>query len=144
MNIPTKESIISKLQQHFKTILHPITGKQIFYTGKLNNGRVILVCTPQSKLHRNGNGWVDITITQLALLEKTDCSILALRLEGDKVYYLNISDLKPYLTNESMVNNKREGDHWKLHMWPSYIQVLGNNEKLQVEANKIENLNLHL
>ena len=140
MNIPVKEKVISELQEHIGVRLYQLPRKQIFYYGKLANGIEILVCTPQSKLHINGHGWIDLTIIQVSMLDEAGYSILAFRLEGDKVYYLNFCDLKPYLTEEALFNNEREGDHWKLYIWPKYIQILRNGRRLQIKPNNFEEL----
>jgi hypothetical protein len=99
----------------------------------------ISICTPESKLHKNGHGWIDITSKQILLLKKAKYSILAFRLEGNKVYYVNFSDLEKYLTQEYIFNNNREGNHWKLYIWPKHIEIRGNAKHLLVEPNKLSN-----
>jgi hypothetical protein len=86
--------------------------KRILYNGKLADGSKILVCTPQSKLQTNGCEWINITIIQVSMPGEADYSTLAFHLEGDKVYYLDLCDLKPYLTEEARLNNyvKKEID----------------------------------
>ena len=59
---------------------------------------------------------MDITSKQILLLKKEKHSILAFRLDGNKVYYVNYYDLAKSLTQESMLNNSREGNHWKLYI----------------------------
>jgi hypothetical protein len=137
MNIPSKEFVISKLQYYFKISLFRLSKYRIFYSGLLNDNEEILICTPESKLHIRGHGWIDITSKQILLLKKAKHSILAFRLEGNKVYYVNFSDLAEYLTPESMFNNKKEGDHWKLYIWPKHIEIRGHSEHLFVEPNKL-------
>ena len=87
--IPSKEKVISELETHFNVKLSQLRAKRIFYNGKLPNGKEILVCTPESKLYPAGHGWVDITTIQYEMLDKAYMGILAFRLEGDKIYYLN-------------------------------------------------------
>ena len=101
---------------------------------KQNDNEEILICTPHSKLHINGHGWIDITSKQILLLKKAKHSILAFRLEGNKVYYVNFFDLEKYLTQETMLNNKKEGTfkHYhttgQLYYICSYIDDKKNGE----------------
>ena len=118
-----------------------VPGKQIIYQGKSLTGKDIIVCSPQTKLHDKGYGWVDFTVVQYTLMNDF-ISIIAIRMEGDRVYYFNFDDLKPFLTKEAMVFNVREGDHWKLYIWPDYIQVLGNKAHFKSKYNSVEQLNL--
>lgn len=129
---PSKEKVISDLQGQFKVKLHPVKGKQIFYTGIFNDGKEILICTPKSKLYPKGHGWVDITTKQYELLDRAFEGILAIRQEHNKLYSVKFKDLKNYLTIASMLNNTREGDHWKLYIFPDHIEVLGNKNILPI------------
>ena len=138
--IPSKEKVISGLEDKFKVELRSVRGKRIFYNGILDSGKEILICTPESKLQSKGYGWVDITAKQYEILDRVLIGILAIRLEGNKVYYLNFEDLKKYLTAETMVNNAREGDHWKLYILSDHIKVLGNKNHLYIKANMIEEM----
>jgi hypothetical protein len=140
MNIPSKEFVISKLQEYFTISLSKLPKYRIFYNGIFNDTEEILICTPHSKLHINGHGWMDITSKQILLLNKAKHSILAFRLEGNKVYYVNFYDLEKYLTPESMFNNSREGNHWKLYIWPKHIEIRGNANSLLVESDNLDNL----
>lgn len=85
-------------------------------------------------VHRSRNftlketGWVDLTTTQVDVLDNAPISILAVRMPNEAVVYFNFKQVKPQLTKQAMKNNKREGDHWKLHIWPDRITVLGNQE----------------
>lgn len=130
--IPSKEKVISDLQNQLKVKLHQMKGKRIFYTGILDDGNEIVVCTPESKLHLKGHGWVDITTKQYELLDRAFEGILAIRLEHNKLYSVKFKDLKNYLTVDSMLNNTREGDHWKLYIFSDYIQVRGNENLLSI------------
>lgn len=139
MNIPSKEFVISKFQECFRISLCKLPKYNVFYSGMFNDTEEILVCTPQSKLHIKGHGWIDITSKQILLLKKAKLSILAFRLEGNKVYYVNFFDLEKYLTQESMLNNKKEGNHWKLYIWPKHIVIRGNANRLLVEPDILDN-----
>ena len=139
MNIPSKEFVIFKLQEYFTISLSKLPKYRVFYTG-IKGTEEILVCTPQSKLHINGHGWIDITSKQILILKKAKHSILAFRLEGNKVYYVNFYDLEKYLTQDSMFNNSREGNHWKLYIWPKHIEIRGNANRFLVEPDNLDNL----
>jgi len=105
-------------------------------------GKKVIVCTPESKLHKNSHGWIDFTEIQKSLLEKSDFSILALRVGDNKTIYIDFKMLAPYLNSEAMVNNKREGDHWKLYVWPDHIQVSGNFNDMAINQTSMVDLNL--
>src|SRR5688572_12610686 len=142
MKIHQKEEVVLELEKHLSVILTKIPTKQIIYSGKDAVGKTIIVCTPKSKLHSQGYGWVDLTLIQKTLLQEGDHSILALRIEGGKTYYLNFMALEPYLNADAMINNNREGDHWKLRIWPSYIEVLGNPNHVLIKPNDISSMDL--
>jgi hypothetical protein len=57
METPTKEKVISDLEQHLGLSLYQVMGKQIFYSGRDVYGNDVLVCTPYSRRHAQGNGW---------------------------------------------------------------------------------------
>ncbi|MBC7872744.1 MAG: hypothetical protein H7Y01_02040 [Ferruginibacter sp.] len=140
VSIPSKETVVSAIEIYLKINLLPVSGKKVFYSGNQNKNKEIIVCTPQSKLHATGFGWIDITTKQAAMLENTDTGILAFRLEGNKVYYIHFKNLKKYLIEDALINNNREGDHWKLRIWPDNIQVIGNSARLQIHPNNITDI----
>lgn len=140
MSISIEDKVISNLQKHFGVSLYTVRNKKIFYTGDLPDGGEILICTPKSKLQPKGNGWVDLTVKQITLLQKATYAVFAIRLESDKTYYLGLDDLKPLLTEDAMIYNDHEGDHWKLHIWPDHIKVLGNHKTLDIIPNNINKL----
>lgn len=142
MNIPTQEFVINELQKIYQISLNKIPSHRVFYKGVINDNEEILICTPQSKLHKNGHGWIDITYKQLLFLKKAKYSILAFRIEGNKVYYINFDDLEKHLTIESMLNNNKEGDHWKLYIWQNNIEIRGNQNRLLITSNKFSVLKL--
>ena len=106
------------------------------------HGTEILVCTPYSRLHKQGNG-LTLPLSNLQMLDKDTNSILAFRVGGNEAYYFHFRDIKPYLTKEAMVYNKREGDHWKLYIWLNYIQVLGSSNLFRIKPNDLEQLTVH-
>jgi len=140
MSIPNVDMAISTLQKYFDITIYQRMRKKIFYEGDFPDGGKLLICTPQSKLHPKGNGWIDLTVKQITLLQEATYAIFALRIEGDKIYYFGFDNLKPLLTEDTLIYNNHEGDHWKLHVWPDCIKVLGNSQKLVITANRIDNL----
>lgn len=77
------------------------------------------------------------------MLDEADFSILAFRLQGNKVYYVNFCDLKLYLTEDAMYYKDRENGYWILRIWPKYIQILRNIKCLEVKPNNLEELGVH-
>ncbi len=64
MRIPSKQTVILQLQEKTGIILNKIPGMQIMFTGNSLHKKEFVVCTPESKMHNNGYGWVDITVFQ--------------------------------------------------------------------------------
>lgn len=101
------------------------------------NGKKLVLCTPASKIHVNGNGWFDLNLSQVELLDNADVSILAVRLEGEKIYYVDFKELRKLMNTKCMTRNKTSGEHWKLYIWQNYIEVLGNRERFTVQAERV-------
>lgn len=98
-----------------------------------------LGCTlPSSKIHINGNGWFDLTTIQVELLDDADTAILAIRLEGNRVYIINFKKLRKLMTTDITLNNYAVGEHWKLFVWVQHIQVQGNDQKYLVNPKIIK------
>jgi hypothetical protein len=140
MSIPSKEAVIQQLEEYYETKLSPIQGKRILYEGTLSNKLRIVVCTPQTKIHAQGQGWVDISKTQVEEFKNFDISILAIRMEGNMMYYMHFDTLRPYFTDESLLTNKTAGEFWRLYLWPDKIQIVRNKEMLSIEPNNLNNL----
>lgn len=122
-----KEQALKDIAAKYKTVFSSIPGKQIMYSGKLEDGRSIVICTPQSKLYAKGNAWVDITVAQYEIMNNADFAMLAVRPEDEGKIYLEFDQLKKYLSDKNMLSNSHEGDHWKLHIWPGKVKVIGGN-----------------
>lgn len=60
------------------------------FEGK-SDGKRIVVCTPSSKIHDKGSGLFDLNMKQISILDDSVIAILAVRLEGNKVYYLSLA-----------------------------------------------------
>jgi hypothetical protein len=131
MSVPDMKIVVDMLTRKYGCSLSTISRKQIMFQG-VSNGRRIVVCTPSSKIHANGKGWFDLTIKQVELLEDAVISILAVRLEGNKIYYIDFKELRKFMQPNLMLTNANEGEHWKLFIWDSFIQVQGNANKFTV------------
>jgi len=138
--MPSIEKIVSELEKHFSIRLKRISNKRIIYSGKDVTGKRMIVCSPESKIYPKGYGWSDLTLVQTELLDEYDHSILAFRMPAEITYYVEFKTLKPFLIPEAMLNNKREGDHWKLYIWPNEIQVLGNKNRVKAKPNTLSTL----
>jgi hypothetical protein len=137
LTIPDKKILMEKLSKKLGCPLIPIKRKQIIYQG-IRNGERVVVCTPSSKIHVNGNGWFDLTTIQVELLDDADSSLLAVRLEGNRVYIINFKKLRKLMTSDITLNNYAVGEHWKLFVWENHIQVQGNDQKYLVNPKIIK------
>jgi hypothetical protein len=131
LKIPEKKKIIEMLSQRFVTSLILVKGKQIMYQGRRGGDRMV-VCTPSSKVHSRGHGWFDLTT--ITLLDSGNLSVLAIPLEGGKLYIVNFKELRQLMTTDNMFTNAKEGDHWKFYVWDNFIEVRGNKQKFLVDT----------
>jgi len=136
MAVPNKNIVIKTLNETFGCTFTTIKGKQIMYQG-LRGDLKIVVCTPSSKLHARGHGWFDLTSKQVDLLDKADVSVLAVRLEGNKVYYANFEELRKLMTSENIHVNDKEGEHWKCYVWENSIEIRGSGQRLMINPKVI-------
>ncbi len=132
MAIPTKDSVIRQLEERYEVSLSKVAGKKVCYEGKVNGDRTLLVATPESKIHSQGQGWVDLTEIQMELMRTCTEGIVGFRLSDGKVYFVNFKSLGILLTEDSIFENEKEGRHWKLYIWPDHIEVRNSNKKLQI------------
>lgn len=132
MSIPEKQTVVKTVSEKYNCKLSNINRKQIMYEME-NNGKRIVLCTPSSKLHVSGKGWFDLTTKQVDLLDDADIAILAVRLQGNKIYYIDFKELRKLMTTDIMLKNPNEGEHWKLYVWEKYIKVQGNEKEFHIE-----------
>lgn len=132
MGIPGKQIVVETVGEKYNSKLSNIKRKQIMYEG-VSKGKRIVLCTPSSKLHVSGKGWFDLTTKQVDLLDDADIAILAVRLQGNKIYYIDFKDIRKLMTTEIMLKNPNEGEHWKLYVWENYIKVQGNEKEFHIE-----------
>ncbi|MCU6796823.1 hypothetical protein OB236_32330 [Paenibacillus sp. WQ 127069] len=132
MTVPDKNHIIETLSNKHNCRLTNITRKQIMFEGKCNGQRIV-VCTPKSKIHEKGSGWFDLNMAQVEILDEANIAILAVRLEGSKVYYVDFKELRKLITPELIVFSKIIGKHWKFFVWETHIQIQGSKKKFDVQ-----------
>ncbi|KAF6626353.1 hypothetical protein H6F38_24325 [Paenibacillus sp. EKM208P] len=132
MTVPDKDNIIETLSIKYNCKLTNITRKQIMFEG-MSNGKRIVVCTPSSKIHVKGSGWFDLRMAQVELLDEADIPVLAVRLEGGKVYYCDFKDLREKMTPDLIVYTPNIGEHWKLFVWENYIEIQGSRNKFYIQ-----------
>jgi hypothetical protein len=89
-------------------------------------GQFIAICSPRAKKQPQGYCWADITMVQYDEMEKYDIAIVAFRLEGRLLVVADWNTLKTYFTGEAMQYNKSEGNHWQLHIFEDYIEIVNN------------------
>ncbi|UGB29960.1 hypothetical protein [Metabacillus sp. B2-18] len=131
MSIPDKNIVVSTVCKRYNCSLSNIIRKKIMYHG-VSNGKSLVLCTPESRLHPQGHGWFDLTTKQVDLLDDADIAILAVRLEGYKIYYVNFKQLRQLITPDMSLNYS-EDEKWRFYIWEKYIKVRGNDMKFDIE-----------
>ncbi|SDG30106.1 hypothetical protein [Desulfosporosinus hippei] len=141
MSIPLIEKVVKELEEYLKTDLYQVPRKRIMFNGILNDGSTVTVCTPQTKLIPRGCGRIELTTVQVSILNNADHSILAFRLEDNRVYYLDFRNLKPYLTEEAAYYSEKRGiTLWQLYIWNFCIQILRNKNHVAISPNRLTEL----
>jgi len=140
MSIPYIKTVINGLRESFDLSLTKVKGKQIIFEGYWKDGKSVVLISPLSKLYESGNGWVDITKKQVELLNNYSIAIAAFRLP-DMIYYFDFNQLNTILSDDCLIYNEREGEHWKMDIWPNEIRVKNGGGSIQVTANNINILN---
>ncbi|MEC1717217.1 hypothetical protein ABEV09_07270 [Schinkia azotoformans] len=131
MSIPDKNIVVSTVCKRYNCSLSNIIRKKILYHG-VSNGKSIVLCTPESRLHPQGHGWFDLTTKQVDLLDDADIAILAVRLEGYKIYYVDFKQLRQLITPDMSLNYS-EDEKWRFYIWENYIKVRGKDKKFDIE-----------
>lgn len=136
MSITPIHTIVTEIENKIGSNLVRLSGKQIVYTGKTQNDEFFALITPQSKIHANGFGWVDMTLKQISLLSEYDIGIIAFRLENGLDYYVNYNSLKEYLTDDNMKYSAQALDHWKFYVNPktSELKIQGSNDTVTLTS----------
>ena len=136
MTITTIESIVKEFEKEYDIVLSKMSRKRIIYDGKTKTGASIVVAMPASTIYARGNGWVDFTKIQINIFKRHNIAIAVFRLSDGSTYYVDMQDLFPLLTQNNMMENDREGEHWKLDIWPNKIVIRKGGETLHVEQNE--------
>lgn len=131
MLIPDKNMVVKAINEQYKCLLSNVVRKKIMYHG-VSDGKKLMLCTPESKLHSQGHGWFDLTIKQVELLDDADIAILAVRLQGYKIYYADFKQLRQLVTSKMKLNYSSD-EKWRFYVWENYIEVRGNDAKFEVE-----------
>lgn len=131
MLIPDKNIVVEAINVKYKCVLSNVIRKKIMYHG-VSNGKKLMLCTPKSKLHPKGHGWFDLTIKQVELLDNADIAILAVRLQGYGIYYIDFKQLRSLVTSEMKLKYSSD-EKWRFYIWKNYIKVRGNDTRFDVE-----------
>jgi hypothetical protein len=129
------ENIVKEFENDFNVPLSIMPRKKIIYDGKTKVGTSIVVVMPASKIYERGNGWVDFTKIQIDIFKRHKIAIAVFRLSDGLTYYVDMQSLYPLLTQQNMMENDREGEHWKLDVWPNKIVIRNGGETLYVKPN---------
>ena len=127
--------IVREIESDFNVLLSVMPRKKIIYDGKTKFGKSIVVVMPTSKIYGRGNGWVDFTKIQIDIFKQHEIAIATFRLSNGLTYYVDMQSLYPLLTQQNMMENDREGEHWKLDVWPNKIVIRNGAETLYVAPN---------
>jgi len=130
------EHVINEFNSKLETTLSKVNGKRIIFEGITKEKKSIVVVTPKSKIYSKGNGWVDFTEKQIFFLKKHSVAISVFRLSNGILYYLNLKNLFPLLTEENIIENDREGRHWKIDIWPKELTIRNGNEALKIQPSE--------
>lgn len=131
MLIPDKNIVVEAMNKKYKCVLSNVIRKKIMYEG-VSDGKKLMLCTPESKLHPKGHGWFDLTIKQVELLDNADIAILAVRLQGYGIYYIDFKQLRRLVTSEMKLKYSSD-EKWRFYIWKNYIKVRGNDTRFDVE-----------
>jgi len=136
MTTATIVSIVQVFESEFGVQLSKMPRKKIIYDGKTKQNKSIVVVMPASKIYARGNGWIDFTKIQVDTLKKYQIAIAAFRLSDGTTYFIDMNTLFPMLTQENIMENEREGEHWKMDIWPNKIIIRNGGETLHVKPNE--------
>jgi len=136
--IESIEEVVRKTENKLQVQLRKIKRKKVIYDGCRSDGTSVILISPHSKQHEKGCGWVDITKIQRDLTNEYKVAIIAFRLPKTNTYYVDFNKLKTYLTEKTMMYNEREGEHWKLYIWPTEIQIRNCQNRLEVLPNNLQ------
>lgn len=123
--------ILDCLLQSGVRFLRQVPRKKIMFFGTAVNGDALAICSPQSKFHKQGFYWVDITEIQCNVMNQAKKGLVIFRLEGRKIAVIDWDVLKQSLMPGCMRYNSTEKNHWKLNIYDCYIKVSGNPDEIR-------------
>ena len=138
MSATTIGSILAIFEKEFGVNLSKMPGKQIIYEGKTKHAKSIVVIMPESKIYDRDNGWVDFTKIQIDICKRYQIAVAAFRLANRKTYFIDMSTLFPLLTQSNIMENEREGEHWKMDIWLDKIVIRNGGQTLCVKPNEYQ------
>ncbi|WP_449402799.1 hypothetical protein [Exiguobacterium artemiae] len=137
MSIPEKETVVKTISERYDCVLTIMKQKKIMYEGTTRNDKSVILCTPESKLHNQEHGWFDLSTKQVEILDGADMAIMAVRIEGNKVYFVEFKNLRRLMT-EDMILDYSKDEKWRFYIWEDHIKVRGNDEKFYVSGEVVK------
>jgi len=137
MSIPEKETVVRMISERYDCVLTIMKQKKIMYEGTTQSRKSVVVCTPETKLHNQEHGWFDLSTKQVEILDKADMAIMAVRIEGNKVYFVEFKNLRRLMT-EDMILDYSKDEKWRFYIWEDRIEVRGNKEKFYVSGESVK------
>ena len=133
MSIPEKETVVKMISERYDCVLTIMKQKKIMYEGTTRNDKSVILCTPESKLHNQEHGWFDLSTKQVEILDGADMAIMAVRIEGNKVYFVEFKNLRRLMTADMILDYSKD-EKWRFYIWEDHIKVRGNDEKFYVSG----------
>lgn len=137
MSIPEKETVVKMISERYDCELTIMKQKKIMYEGTTQSGKTVVVCTPETKLHNQEHGWFDLSTKQVEILDGADMAIMAVRIEGTKVYFVEFKNLRRLMTEDIILDYSKD-EKWRFYIWEDHIKVRGNDEKFYVSGESVK------
>ncbi|WP_026829434.1 hypothetical protein [Exiguobacterium artemiae] len=141
MSIPEKETVVKMISERYDCVLTIMKQKKIMYEGTTRNDKSVILCTPESKLHNQEHGWFDLSTKQVEILDGADMAIMAVRIEGNKVYFVEFKNLRRLMTADMILDYSKD-EKWRFYIWEDHIKVRGNDEKFYVSGEVVKSMEL--
>ncbi|WP_214855526.1 hypothetical protein [Exiguobacterium sp. s166] len=137
MSIPEKETVVKMISERYDCALTIMKQKKIMYEGTTRNDKLVVLCTPETKLHNQEHGWFDLSTKQVEILDGADMAIMAVRIEGNKVYFVEFKNLRRLMTADMILDYSKD-EKWRFYIWEDHIKVRGNDEKFYVSGEVVK------
>lgn len=141
MSTPEKETVVKMISERYDCALTIMKQKKIMYEGKTRNDKSVVLCTPETKLHNQEHGWFDLSTKQVEILDGADMAIMAVRIEGNKVYFVEFKNLRRLMTADMILDYSKD-EKWRFYIWEDHIKVRGNDEKFYVSGEVVKSMEL--